>query len=112
MASPYTADGHRLIFKLDKDQVVIERIDCPHDGGSRGVCNGRGRCLVKTFIGVYGLDFCVGEASIDGPVEIAWLPVYGESDLDLDVGGIYFTPVGDPGYVEAVAAERFAELAQ
>lgn len=111
MSNPFKADGHRLIFKISKDELIVDRIDCPHDSGSRGICNSKGRCVVKTFIGVYAMDFCVGEALIDGPMEIAWMPVYGDSDLDQDIGAIYFTPVNDKEYMESIELERFKELA-
>ena len=44
----------------------------------------------------------MGSAVIDGPIEIAWAPVYGESDLDADVGAVYFTPVKDEKFQKAL----------
>lgn len=111
MANPFTQDGHKVVFSLAKDTVVVDRVDCPYDNGVSGVCNKNGRCVVRRFIYLFGTECCLGSTTIDGPVEIAWYPVFGESDLDPEVGAVFFTPVNDIEYQDAVAADQFDSLA-
>lgn len=91
-------DGHKVLFKWERDEVVIEAISCPHDG-TKAMCNHkRDTCLVRTFLSVYGSEINIGEVLLDGPVEVAWTPEKGESDLDPEYACIWVTPVADISY--------------
>lgn len=92
-------DGHVVHFRLDRDVVNVSHIECPYDG-KIGVCNrNRAKCVVETYIEVYGTEICVGVALIEGPIEIAWVPNFGSSDLDDEFEQVWFTPVRDPDYI-------------
>ncbi len=109
MSNPFTQDGHKVVFGLNKDAVSIVRVECPHDSGAKGVCNAnRSYCVVRRFINIFGTDFCVGSAVIGGPVEIAWMAAFGDSDIDPSVGAIYFTPVDDLEYQEMLDEDLFS----
>ena len=108
--NPFTQDGHSIVFGLKGNDVSIVRVDCPHDGGSKGVCNAnRSYCIVRRYLFMYGTDLCLGSVIIDGPVEIAWLSQEGESDLDPIIGAVYFTPVMDSDYQNMLNDAMFEE---
>lgn len=91
-------DGHKVSFRWLRDSVVIDSISCPHEG-TNAVCNyKREGCIVQLWLGVYGVETCIGETAIDGPVEVAWTSVPGESDLDRDVSSLWVTPIYDLSY--------------
>lgn len=91
-------DGHKVLFKWYRDAVVIESISCPHEG-TNAACNyKRDGCVVQLFLGVYGAEINIGEALLDGPVEVAWTSAPGESDLDREIGAVWVTPVNDISY--------------
>lgn len=91
-------DGHKVVFKWQRDEIVIEAISCPHEG-TNATCNyKRDFCLVQRFLGVYGSEINIGEILLDGPIEIAWTSEEGDSDLDHQYAGIWVTPVNDISY--------------
>lgn len=99
----FIEDGHVLHFRLKMDQVIIERVTCPFRVAKGGYCSRmRDYCVVQRFIGVYGTELCIGEVSLDdGPIEIAWHPVLGDSDLDSELGSIWYTPIADEDYLDS-----------
>jgi hypothetical protein len=91
-------DGHKVVFKWQRDEIVIEAISCPHEG-TNAACNyKRDFCLVQRFLGVYGSEINIGEILLDGPIEVAWTAEEGESDLDSQYACIWVTPVNDISY--------------
>jgi hypothetical protein len=105
----FIQDGHYLTVAWDKDRVWIDDVVCPNEG-STSLCNRRRTyCVVHRFIEVYGTECNVGRTVINGPIEIAWLPVYGESDIDHEFKQIWVCPVDDPNYL---ASQRVAETPQ
>lgn len=96
--SRWMEDGHKVLFKWARDSIVIEAVSCPHEG-TNAVCNyKRNGCVVQLFLGVYGPEICIGEALLDGPIEIAWTSTPGESDLDREVSTLWVTPLNDLSY--------------
>lgn len=91
-------DGHLVEFKWVRDQVIIEKVICPHAGTNATCVNRRDGCVVSLFLGVYGPELNMGEAVLDGPVEIAWGFEPGESDLDREIGTVWVIPVSDINY--------------
>lgn len=108
--NPFTQDGHYIVFALNQNDVSIARVDCPHDGGTKGLCNAnRSYCVVRRYLFVYGTDLSLGSAQITGPMEIAWLSREGESDIDPEIGAIYFTPVMDADYQDMLSEAMFEQ---
>lgn len=91
-------DGHKVHFRLDRDVLSIAYVECPYEGKT-ALCNRfREHCVVDTFLSVYGPECNIGSCPIDGPVEIAWVPQLGDSDLDDEFGSVWVLPVIDVDY--------------
>lgn len=98
--NPFNDDGHRVGFKVSKD-VVEPYVVCPRDDGTKGRCNqGRSFCVVRRFVNIYGLELCLGSTTVVGEMPIAWFTLAGDSDLDAEVGAVFFTFTDDQEYVE------------
>jgi hypothetical protein len=111
MASPsdFIEDGHRIHFRWDRDELIISYVECPHQAGS-GMCNRmRTDCVVAAFVSTFGPELNIGSTSIDGPIEVAWYPVLGESDLDRQFRHVWLVPVLDPDFVAAKYMESQKE---
>lgn len=94
----YIEDHHILHFRLDRDEITIAYVECPFEGKT-ALCNRfRDHCVIDTFVGVYGAECNQGSCPIEGPTEIAWLPVSGESDLDNEFGAVWILPIDDVDY--------------
>jgi len=99
--SDFIQDGHKAHIRWDADSIYVTHIECPHQG-KVGMCNRlRDFCVVNRFIGVYGPECNVGSVSVTGPVEVAWYPVPGRSDLDDEFKHVWIVPVEDPDFVAA-----------
>lgn len=100
-ASLFNEDHHFIKFYLDKDDIIVSDVYCPYEDDPNSLCRvGRGYCVVRRFIGVYGTQICIGECEIMGPMEIAWFGTQtGESsDLDNQFSGMWFVPIEDADY--------------
>lgn len=96
--NPFVEDGHKVVIAWHKDSVSIGAVVCPNEG-TASLCNRmRKYCVVERFISVYGTECNVGSTIVNGPVEIAWAPVSGSSDLDDEFAQIWVVPVDDPDY--------------
>ena len=91
-------DGHKVLFRWQRDEVVVDTITCPHEGTNAACNHKRDYCLVQMFLGVYGSEVNIGEILLDGPIEVAWTSEEGDSDLDPQYAGIWVTPVNDISY--------------
>ncbi len=92
-------DGHVLHFRMDLDSIYISHVECPHRG-TTSLCNRmRDNCVVDTYVGTYGTEINIGSTTLDGPQEISWVPILGESDLDREFVQIWIIPVSDPDYI-------------
>lgn len=99
------ADGHIIHFMWERDAIRVFRVDCPNEDMS-GLCNRRRNyCVVDRFIAAYGYEMNLGTVAISGGVEIAWVPIYGQSDLDNEFASIWMIPINDPDYQESFGAE-------
>lgn len=91
-------DGHRIIFRIERDIITIFYVECPFEG-QVALCNrGREDCIINTFTNVYGAEINIGSCNIDGPMEIAWVPQLGECDLDREFAQVWIIPLADPDY--------------
>lgn len=104
--SPFIEDGHKVVITWHKDSVTIGAVVCPNEGIA-SLCNRmRKYCVVERFISVYGTECNVGSTIVNGPVEVAWAPVPGASDLDDEFMQIWVVPLDDPDYL---ASKRSAD---
>lgn len=98
MEYEWIEDGHRVIVAWEHDSFTIKRVECPFDG-SNAYCNRRReRCVVQRFLGVFGAECNIGSTEVLGPIEIAWIGIPGESDLDTEFAGIWIIPMDDSNY--------------
>lgn len=101
MEVDWIEDGHKVIFQWNVDSLEVASVVCPFESGGAICRKQRDGCVVSRFIGVYGAEVNIGKVVIDGPVEIAWVGVLGESDLDGEFSGIWVIPINDSGFIEA-----------
>ena len=100
MEADWIEDGHKVVINWDGDTISIKRVDCPFDDGG-AVCNRRKDfCVVSRFLGVYGPELNIGTADVDGLMEIAWVGIPGDSDLDDELAAIWVIPVNDANFQE------------
>jgi hypothetical protein len=98
MSYEWTEDGHKLNFEIDGDEISISHVDCPMTGSSAFCNRRRNFCVVQRFVGIFGPECNIGQSRIQGPVEIAWIGVPGDSDLDDEFAQVWVTPINDPEY--------------
>ncbi len=110
LAPTWLEDGHSVVVVWDRDHVRIGAVNCPN-ADRVSFCNRqRSFCVVQKFVEVYGFDCNVGHTVINGPVEIAWVGIEGESDLDKEWQGVWIIPIDDPDYRTAKALNEGSEL--
>ena len=106
----YYDDGHTISFQWVKDAITIGSVHCPHVG-TVSVCNrGRHSCVVDTYLKVYGPELNIGDTWISEAVEIAWIPVEGDSEFDHEFCQVWIVPVDDENFQEVKALDAQFEL--
>lgn len=101
--SQWVEDGHRVTIVWDGDELLVDHVACPFEGGGSGSLCRRQRdyCVVSRYLGVYGPELNTGgKVKVDGPVEVAWAAQLGQSDLDDEFAGIWVIPVNDISYMD------------
>lgn len=88
-------DGHIIHLRLNKSEVEIIGIDCPHGKGAE-CWNERYGCLVKHFVGVYGLECNVGVCPVQDRLQICW-SIVGDA-YDVEAGQLWFVPLNDEAF--------------
>lgn len=91
-------DGHKLHFRIDQAEVGVFYVECPFEGLQARCNKGRENCVIDTFVAIYGTELNIGEAFIYGPLEIAWTPVLGQSDIDDEFAQVWIIPLADQSY--------------
>jgi hypothetical protein len=85
-------DGHKLVLKLNKDQLEILEILCPHDT-PEAICHTPNGCVVQNFITQYGLECNIGISDPAAELEICWA-LQGDN-TDIELSQLWFVPVDD-----------------
>lgn len=77
-------DGHVLHLRLDRATLTVEEVSCPNVKKDPDFpCHHRvAECLVKRFVGLYGLDCHVGVCTPTSALRVAWTLVGNGEDLD------------------------------
>lgn len=86
-------DGHVMWLELNKAEVVITTVICPHSHDESACRHRKAGCLVQYFLNRYGLDCNVGVCAASDQIRIAWA-VYGDLE-DLDACQIWVVPTED-----------------
>ena len=106
----YYDDGHTIFFLWAKDEISIDTVHCPYVGEVATCNRGRHSCVVDTYLKVYGTALNIGEAYINGPVEIAWIPVPGQSEFDDEFAQVWIIPVDDENFQLVAELDQVFEL--
>ena len=87
-------DGHSIDLKLNKAELEIATIVCPHsEDDNEAPCRSKSGCVVKHFIHLYGMECNIGVCPPEPTMEISWC-LQGEFD-DIDLGQLWFVPTND-----------------
>lgn len=106
VVNDWVEDGHKVHVVWDADSLSVQQVDCPFEGSSAFCNRKRNYCVVQRFIGVFGAEVNVGRTVVNGPIEIAWIGMNGDSDIDDELSGIWITPINDPDYIIFKRAEE------
>ena len=88
-------DGHSINLKLEKSLLVIDAINCPHEGLEDQPCHlTKDGCAVSWFVSMYGLECNVGVAQPKPELEVAWTYV-GDPTDGIASGQVWIIPVED-----------------
>lgn len=100
------ADGHSIYLQLNKSEIEIQGIFCPHN--KDGECSvGKFDCVVEYFLSRFGLDCNVGVSEIESTMEIAW-SVQGDTD-DPELCQVWIIPRKDETFAAWFATQTPAE---
>ena len=87
-------DGHKISLRLNKSELEVSQIECPHDtGDDEAPCRSDFGCVVSYFITLYGLECNIGVCPPEADMEICWCRQ--GSFKDIDTGQLWFVPVKD-----------------
>ena len=90
------SDGHIVGLYLNKNEVEVRLIKCPHDKRD-GPCAVREvPCVVEYFVDTFGLEGNVGTAEARPEMEIAWT-LLGDS-YDLNACQMWWIPAEDTAF--------------
>jgi hypothetical protein len=73
-------DGHQIHLELNKSEVLITSVSCPHTGACG---HAEASCVVDHFVRLYGLDCNVGVAPIESDMKIAWTMIGPANSLEM-----------------------------
>jgi hypothetical protein len=77
-------DRHRMSLVLNKSDLSITTVTCPHGPDSGAACHHpTAGCIVRWFLERFGLDCHVGVAEPTPEVQLAWTWAGDHHDLDL-----------------------------
>jgi hypothetical protein len=96
-------DGHEISLRIEKSEIVIISVKCPHD--ESGECHlTKDGCAVKWFIQRFGLECNVGICDPAPQLKIAWAFV-GDPAMGLDGCQVWFIPATDEFFAAWVATQ-------
>jgi hypothetical protein len=86
-------DGHRIILRINRAELEVLEVICPHETGS-GPCKDRkNECVVRLFIYRFGMDCNGGVCPPSQELPICWT-ISGDID-DMDSSQVWFMPLTD-----------------
>jgi hypothetical protein len=76
-------DGHRFTLELNRSDVVVTSVFCPHSNDPSKPCRHRSiGCLVEWFLHRFGLECHVGVCPPAEELQVAWALIGDQYDLD------------------------------
>lgn len=91
-------DGHAIELQINKSELEVIGVHCPHGGSSDAPCfHEETPCVVKWFLQTFGMECNVGVATPSGNMEIAWHFI-GTSRQELGSCQVWVIPVQDEAF--------------
>jgi hypothetical protein len=91
----WNKDGHRVSLRIEKNNLVISGVSCPHLDTDNKPCHlTDDGCAVKWFLMMYGLECNVGVVDPAPELEIAW-SIVGNPNEGLTSCQVWVIPVDD-----------------
>lgn len=99
-------DGHELHLRIERDQIAINPLACPHGESEDATCYHRGLsgCVVRYFIQMYGLECNEGICPPDETMPIAWA-FHGDL-YDIDACRVWIMPKADTDFAGWLEVEQ------
>lgn len=85
-------DGHVILLSINKSELEILQITCPHDDDD-GDCHSDAGCIVNYFINRFGLDCNIGVCAPEPTLEICW--ALSGDRRDPEAAQLWFVPLND-----------------
>lgn len=86
-------DGHRIILRINRAELEVLEVICPHETGGGACRNKKDECAIRLFIYRFGMDCNGGVCPAASDIPICWTLV-GDID-DQDSSQIWFMPLTD-----------------
>jgi hypothetical protein len=86
-------DGHELILRINRADLEVLEVICPHQDGDAICRDKNGECIISAFIMRYGMDCNAGISDAHNPMKICWTLIGDKNSLD--ECQVWFMPVAD-----------------
>lgn len=91
-------DGHTIFLQLNKSEVRVIAVLCPHAFEQHGPCKHPDAvCVVEWFLLRFGLECNVGVCDPAPEIKVAWSYV-GDIAKSLDMGQVWVIPISDEAF--------------
>jgi hypothetical protein len=98
-------DGHVIHMQINKSNLEITSVDCPHKDKSEGACKHDDvNCVIEHFLNIYGLDCNVGVVAPSADLSIAWAFI-GDRHKDLGACQVWVIPIEDEAFSAWIATQ-------
>lgn len=99
-------DEHRLVLQINKSELKILSIVCPHKDKDDSPCrHPDAECMIEWFISRYGFDCNVGVCEPQPELEIAWAFV-GDMHREIESGQIWIIPKNDEAFAAWLISQK------
>jgi hypothetical protein len=91
-------DGHIIHLQINKSNLEILSVHCPHIESSDAPCrHPEAKCVVKWFVETFGMECNVGVCKPTDELGVAWTFV-GESHKELTACQVWIIPTEDEAF--------------
>lgn len=91
-------DGHAVVLRINKENLEVVSVICPHDGKEERPCgHSDTNCVVRWFLTTYGMECNVGVSKPTDILNVAWTFV-GEVHRDLGSCQVWVIPTDDEAF--------------
>jgi hypothetical protein len=98
-------DGHVVFLQLNKSNLEITAVVCPHIGKEDSPCiHNDVPCVVEYFLQIYGLECNVGVVEPSAIIPVAWAFI-GDQHKDLGSCQVWVIPTEDEAFSAWLATQ-------